>query len=933
MLQILSSFTLMISTMINTKWIRILLFTLGLICIDNLIAGNINRTDHQHGIKEDNSVPIAGVVREASPEIVRALSDVEKLLPDEVKNPRSLISALSGFASRPSPADGEKIIAMVTEQLGDMEAAGEFMATAGIIAMAGVMLDDQSVSWLWRLVGWSRMAKQMDQNDPLHQALLTMTVEAALAKGLPIVPEAAAWYSDSKKIMMAPPALTIHMTDWDFLNRLKSVHPGLKDVIAARDGGDLVSAKKAYAAYLRETKTLSDDAMFLRTEHEDWIEQADELMDNIWTISTHMNIKHNFGPVVGVYNEILNDLESLVDINKHLQLANLARVYRGTENPKYLDKLIELWMSWYHQSPVPNTGQIGRAGPWRTLEAGSRSWRAWPEVMMAMLEGDTEDEVLFTFAKRYLEQGIYLATHRRMVASNWYQVESAGLATVGALFPEVDICDYLYDIGTRRVLWTADNSFLPDGFQIEVSPGYHGYPFSSLALFCIIARDMGRDIPAKLFEIFNRAADVFVYMTQPDLILPPLQDQGSAPKSTAEGLGLALSFHENPTWRFIVSQFSGGEPPEYTSYALPWAGYYIMREAWSPDSRYLVFDGGFYGAGHQHEDKLHFLLHAHGRSMITDPGIYSYRRDPYERYFRSVRAHNSIIVDGKEQYRYHLRKPRPDGPDPDARWEANDLFAFVSGAYNDGFTEVGPGSRNCDTASTEMDIIHRRSIFHPRDGFYLIGDLVSDAQKEKERSLEQIFQLAPIVENVEEGGVRPVKLVLDEKSGLARTEETGYANLMMLPVGPDLPEESGVYLGQTEPDVRGWVTLYGRNPAHDLVYKYNSKLPVKMNTLIFTAPEGEELSPRIKTAEADEGKGFSIVIEDKGITHHLLISDEGPQKMRMGEFEGWGEILWVKSNADGDALAGGTVNGTYISWSGQTLAKAENPGYLTWSKP
>jgi hypothetical protein len=106
-----------------------------------------------------------------------------------------------------------------------------------------------------------------------------------------------------------------------------------------------------------------------------------------------------------------------------------------------------------------------------------------------------------------------------------------------------------------------------------------------------------------------------------------------------------------------------------------------------------------------------------------------------------------------------------------------------------------------------------------------------------------------------------------------------------------------------------------------------------MNTLIFTAPEGEELSPRIKTAEADEGKGFSIVIEDKGITHHLLISDEGPQKMSMGEFEGRGEILWVKSNADGDALAGGTVNGTYISWSGQTLAKAENPGYLTWSKP
>ncbi len=155
---------------------------------------------------------------------------------------------------------------------------------------------------------------------------------------------------------------------------------------------------------------------------------------------------------------------------------------------------------------------------------------------MAMLEGDTPDDILFTFAKRYVEQGIYLATHRQMTAGNWYQVESAGLATVGALFPEVDICDYLYDIGTRRVLWTAENSFLPDGFQIEVSPGYHEYPFSSLALFLTIADEMGQDIPARLREVFGRAADVFVYMTQPDLILPPLQDQGSAPKSAAEGL-------------------------------------------------------------------------------------------------------------------------------------------------------------------------------------------------------------------------------------------------------------------------------------------------------------------------------------------------------------------------------------------------------------
>jgi hypothetical protein len=157
--------------------------------------------------------------------------------------------------------------------------------------------------------------------------------------------------------------------------------------------------------------------------------------------------------------------------------------------------------------------------------------------------------------------------------------------------------------------------------------------------------------------------------------------------------------------------------------------------------------------------------------------------------------------------------------------------------------------------------------------------------------------------------------------------------MMLVPAGPDLPEETMVYLGQTDPDVRGWVTLYGRNPAHDLVYKYKSRLPVKMNTLIFTAPRGEDLSPQVKTSDIDSGEGISIVIEDQGNSHHLLISNEGPQKMSMGKFEGWGEILWVKSNAAGDAIAGGTVNGTYISWEGQILMRADNPGYLTWVRP
>jgi hypothetical protein len=52
--------------------------------------------------------------------------------------------------------------------------------------------------------------------------------------------------------------------------------------------------------------------------------------------------------------------------------------------------------------------------------------------------------------------------------------------------------------------------------------------------------------------------------------------------------------------------------------------------------------------------------------------------------------------------------------------------------------------------------------------------------------------------------------------------------------------------------------------------------------------------------------------------------------MVKGKLEGWGDILWIKTNAAGDALAGGAINGSILTWNGKKLASADSPDYLTW---
>ena len=76
-----------------------------------------------------------------------------------------------------------------------------------------------------------------------------------------------------------------------------------------------------------------------------------------------------------------------------------------------------------------------------------------------------------------------------------------------------------------------------------------------------------------------------------------------------------------------------------------------MRSGWSKDDRYLLLDAGPFGYGHQHEDKLNFVIYAYGSVLVLDPGNYPYDNSVWRKYITSSYAHNVLHIDGKEQHR------------------------------------------------------------------------------------------------------------------------------------------------------------------------------------------------------------------------------------------------------------------------------------------
>ena len=150
--------------------------------------------------------------------------------------------------------------------------------------------------------------------------------------------------------------------------------------------------------------------------------------------------------------------------------------------------------------------------------------------------------------------------------------------------------------------------------------------------------------------------------------------------------------------------------PQELSHALPYTGYYVMRDSWESDAQYLCFDCGALGKP-GYEDKLSFVLSAHGRQLITHD-----RRNRVENPSRMTSgAHNVILIDRKRQ------PTEPEIiPDLDTRWITTSTFDFVEGWYK------------------SPTYHHKRSIFYVKGDYFILHDVVLG---EGEHLLEQNFHL------------------------------------------------------------------------------------------------------------------------------------------------------------------------------------------------
>lgn len=464
--------------------------------------------------------------------------------------------------------------------------------------------------------------------------------------------------------------------------------------------------------------------------------------------------------------------------SRHYHLVTLARAYRVSGERAFALAVLEQVESWMDACPY------GLGMQWRSpLELSIRmiNW-VWALELIRPSGLITPSRATRILGSVYRHLWEISRNYSRYSSANNHLIgEAAGVFIAASYFSGLNSAPRWRREAREILLHEISRQTYQDGGNREQAFGYHLFVLEFLLLAGLVARNRAEDFPPAYWKIleqmfefvcgmieggeqppmFGDADDGYVLDLGSGRPMPrellavgaALFDRGDFKAEAREGRGPghestpaaspSEGFSEQAFWLLGKSGFEryarlAVRPEEelIAPRAFPASGYYLLQggRRGSEDRISALFDCGELGlapiAAHGHADALSFTLRAFGRDIFVDPGTYDYfTYRPWRSYFRSTRAHNVVVVDGRDQS--EMLGPFLWGRRAQARctrWETTGAGAVAAGEH-DGYSTIPAGG-----------VVHRRRVaFSRADRRLIIEDELVGAGG---HSAEWCFHLA-----------------------------------------------------------------------------------------------------------------------------------------------------------------------------------------------
>ena len=563
---------------------------------------------------------------------------------------------------------------------------------------------------------------------------------------------------------------------------------------------------------------------------------------------------------------IAGDKKITWELSRHQYFVTLGRAYWLTGDEHYAEIFVSHMTSWMDQNP-PKLG-INWAS---SLEVAFRSisW-LWalhffkgsrslsPALMLRMLK--------FLYLNA-LHLETYLSTY--FSPNTHLTGEALGLFYIGLLLPEFKDAERWRELGIEILVSQLPRHVKPDGVYFEQSSYYHRYTTHFYMHLAVLLRSNRMTLPPELDPKLELLLDHLMYITRPDGTSPFFGDDDGGrlvmldnrpPNDFRSSLSTGAVLFDRPDYKFVageaaeetlwllgadgLSKFDRMEArePAKQSVAFAEGGYYVMRDSWSPTANYLLFDCGPHGmanCGHAHADALAIELTARGRTLLVDPGTFTYTgwKDMRD-WFRSSVAHNTLTVDRKsssisaDTFSWKTVTHCERGA-----WIDHPRFTYVSGRHSGYERLAKPGT-------------HTRSILFLKRDYWVMQDRIEISGKHQ---LDLWYHF--------DSGTEPTIKGDSRKQWVHENGATG--GLQIICFGAD-----GSWTKE-----KGWVShCYGERAAAPVcVFSAPAEGEVEITT--FMLPHLTSTTATVEQIEVSGGRGFEVVNENSRDV--VIIRDRG----------------------------------------------------------
>ncbi|MDH3459715.1 MAG: heparinase II/III family protein [Burkholderiaceae bacterium] len=351
------------------------------------------------------------------------------------------------------------------------------------------------------------------------------------------------------------------------------------------------------------------------------------------------------------------DVEWHILLHKFYYAVGLGLAFKRSGEARYARRWAELLDGWMASTPP---GFIA-------ADVTGRRVQNWIYSYHLFVTHAARTAIDAAFHRRLLqslhEQVEYLCTNLAP-KRNHRTLELFAIFLAGAVFPEMRRATHWREFALDQTIDNLKHDFLSDGVHCELSTDYHHLVLRNVLHIRQLATMNTMPVPAAMDEALQRALEFSLHAHKPDGLVPSLSDGDS--RSFLELLQQGAELYGREDMLFVATRGAKGTAPQRRIAHFAASGYSVLRSGWGQggadfaDQQYLVFDCGPLGEGnHGHFDCLSLELAAFGRSLIVDPGRYTYSEaiDPAEGinwrvHFRGTAAHNTVCVDGLNQTRY-----------------------------------------------------------------------------------------------------------------------------------------------------------------------------------------------------------------------------------------------------------------------------------------